>query len=114
MIRLAEDNVYKTKIEEGKDDPRDIWKIFREFGTSSKAGVRENVLDLKDNNRFISDDGEIANVFNSYFANVASQLKEPIEYSDFKNIKDYVDSKVPGQGCDTIPEIPHSFVRNFL
>ena len=61
MIRLAKDNVYKTKIEEGKDDPRTMWKIFREFGVSSKAGVKENILGLKDNDRFSSDDGDIAN-----------------------------------------------------
>ena len=75
MIRLAKDNVYKTKIEEGKDDPQTIWKIFREFGVSSKAGVKKNILGLKDNDQFSSDDGEIANVFNNYFVNVAKQLR---------------------------------------
>ena len=110
MIRIAKNNVYKTKNEARKDDPRTIWKIFREFGASGKAGVRENISGTKD----ISDHGEIANVFNKYFANVASQLKEPIEYSDFKNIKDYIDCKVPCVKWFTVPEIPHSFVRNFL
>ena len=41
MIRLAKDNVYITKIEAGKDDPQFIRKLFREFGVSGKAGVRE-------------------------------------------------------------------------
>ena len=74
-----------------------MWKILREFGASSKAGVWENILGLKDNGRFISDDGEIVNFFNNCFANVASQLKEHIGYSDSENIKDYVDSKSTGR-----------------
>ena len=83
-------------------------------GNSEHLVKQGNILGLKDNNRFISDVDEIANVVNNYFANVASQLKEPIEYHDFKNIIDYVDSKVQGAIWFTIPEIPHSFVRNFL
>ena len=39
--------MYKTKVEEGKDDPRTIWIIFREFGASKKSGIlkRKNIWD---------------------------------------------------------------------
>ena len=95
MIRSAKNNMYKTTTEKGKEDPRTIWKIFKEFGASRKTGTKDTILGLKENDRLISDENEIANVFNKYFVNVASQLKEPVEHSDFKHITEYVDSKMP-------------------
>ena len=77
MIRSAKNNMYKTKIEKGKDDPQTIWKIVKKFGASRKTGAKDTILGLKENDRLISDENEIANVFNKYFVNVASQLKEP-------------------------------------
>ena len=75
MIRSAKNNMYKTKIETGKDDPRTIWKIFQKFGASYKSGAKDTVLGLKEIDRLIFDENEIANVFNKYFVNIASQLK---------------------------------------
>ena len=40
MIRSAKNNMYKTKLEKGKDDPRTIWKIFKEFGHLVKLEQR--------------------------------------------------------------------------
>ena len=114
MIRSAKYNMYKTKIEKGKDDPRTISKIFKEFGTSRKTGAKDTILGLTENDRLISDENEIANIFNKYFVNVAAQFKEPVERSYFKHITEYVDSKVPSNTFFTIPEITSSFVRNFL
>ena len=78
MIRSAKNNMYKTKIEKGKDDPRTIRKIFKEFEASRKTGAKNTILGLKENDRLISDENETANVFNRYFVNAASQLKEPV------------------------------------
>ena len=113
MIRSAKNNMHKTKIEKGKDDPHTIWKIFEEFGASRKSGAKDTILGVKENYRLISDENEIANVLNKYFVNVASQLKEPVEHSDFKHITEYVDSKVPSNTFFSIPEITSSFVRTF-
>ena len=60
----------KTKIEKGKDDPRTIWKIFKEYGASRKTATNEIINGLKENDQLISDDKEMANVFNKYFVNV--------------------------------------------
>ena len=49
---------------------------------------------LRENDRQISDDKEMADVFNNYFVNIAAQLKEPAEKSDFKHISEFVNSKV--------------------
>ena len=34
-IQEAKRSVYKTKLQEGKDDPKTIWKLFKEFGANS-------------------------------------------------------------------------------
>ena len=67
MIRSAKNNMYKTKIEKGKDEPCTIWKIFKEFGASRKTGAKDAILGLNENDRLISDENEIANVFNQIF-----------------------------------------------
>ena len=114
MIRTAKSKMYKTKIEKGKDDPRTIWKIFKEYGASRKTATNEIINGLKENDQLISDDKEMANVFNQYFVNVAAQLKGPIEKSDFKHITEFVNSKVPNNTSFSIPAINSSFVQNFL
>ena len=81
MIKAAKNDMYKTKIEKGKDDPRTIWKIFKEYGASRKTATNEIINGLRQNSQLISDDKEMANVFNKYFVNVAAQLKGPAETS---------------------------------
>ena len=114
MIRTAKSKMYKTKIEKGKDDPRTIWKIFKEYGASRKTATNEIINGLKENDQLISDDKEMANVFNQYFVNVAAQLKGPIEKSDFKHITEFINSKVPNKTSFSIPAINSSFVKKFL
>ena len=99
MIKTAKNNMYKTKIEKGKDDPRTIWKIFKVFGASRKKATSEMINGLKENDRQISDDKEMANVFNKYFVNKAAQLKGPVEKTDFKHIKECTSRQRSGKGA---------------
>ena len=69
MIKTAKQEMYKIKLDEGKDDPRSIWKLFREFGAGGKSGSTENILGVSSNDEFITNDSEVANIFNSFFAN---------------------------------------------
>ena len=52
MIRTAKNDMYKNKIEKGKDDPRTIWKIFKEHGASSKK--KNSIKGVKGNNNSAS------------------------------------------------------------
>ena len=56
MINKAKKETYQTKVEEGKDDPRSIWKSFKQFGTSKKGTSKVNNFEIKTNNDIISDD----------------------------------------------------------
>ena len=62
----------------------------------------------------ISDDLDIANVFNEYFVNIPSRLKEPIQPSDFELLHNFVDSKFNDNTNFTILFVNRSFVSNYL
>ena len=81
---------------------------------SRKTATNEIINGLKENDQLISDDKEMANVFNKYFVNVAAQLKRPTEKSAFEHITEFVNSKVPNNTSFSIPAINSSFVQKFL
>ena len=114
MIDLAKKETYQTKVKGGKDDPRSIWKLFKQFGTTKKGTSKVNNFEIKINNNIISNDLDIANVFNYYFVNIPSKLKEPIQPSEFKLLQNFVDSKFNDDTNFTIPFINYSFVSNYL
>ena len=96
LITTSKKSSYERKIEEGKSDPKSIWKIFREHGASSKNVNKSNVINnIKINNHDINDNTEIANEFNNFFVNIASNLKEPIPDSDFHKCKKLCKCKCP-------------------
>lgn len=115
MIDESKKATYKNKIEQGKDDPKSIWKLFKEFGASNKnTGNTHNILGLNVNGEFVANHDELAKNFNKYFINVAAKLKEPLEHSDFSKLQDYINSKIPENVHFELPEIDETFVFNFL
>ena len=114
MMKSAKQSMYKIKLEEGKDNPSSIWKLFRELGAGKKSKSQENILGINVDNEFVSSDVEIANAFNKLFANVDSILKEPINDSNFEFIKKFVDSKVDNNVSFSTPEINIAFVRKYI
>ena len=41
MIKSAKQSMYKTKLEEGKDNPSSIWKLFRELGAGKNLNPKK-------------------------------------------------------------------------
>ena len=93
IINIARKKTYESKIEEGRSDPRTIWRLFKEFGMKSKGNDGENNFAIKSENDKITE--HLAEHFNNYFVNVASNLKEPIVNSEFERLNTFVQSKVP-------------------
>ena len=114
MIDKAKKVMYQTKIEEGQNDPKSIWKIFQQFGASSKKGSAENILGIKHGEHVITHEKLIADHFNEFFINVASDLKQPLKPSNFEKLNSFIDSKVTNDVSFQIPLINCSFVTNFL
>ena len=44
LIKESKKATYKSKIDEGKNDPRSIWKVFKEFGMSSNKYNDDKIL----------------------------------------------------------------------
>ena len=94
-IQEAKQSVYKTKLEEGKDDPKTIWKLFKEFGANSKKGDDSGCLEIRKSDDIISNDLDLAKFFNDYFINEAANLKEPIEQCTFDGLMEHIKTKIP-------------------
>ena len=114
MIDIAKKETYQCKIEEGKNDPRSIWKIFNEVGMKNEENDNASNFKIKVEDDVITKDSEVAEVFNNYFINIASKLKEPVPNSDFKKLNNFVRSKVPNEIDFQIPFTNQTFIRNFL
>ena len=95
LIKESKEATYKSKIATGQDDPRSIWKIFKEFGASSKRGNNDKILGININEEIVTDESVLAETFNDYFVNIASKLKEPITQPDFTKLTEFVNSKIP-------------------
>ena len=114
MIEQAKKRTYQTKIEQGKNDPKTIWKLFKELGANGKGSNSELNINIKKDDKFVQKDSELTELFNSYFVNIATILKEPIIPSDFETLRTFVTSKVPTNTKCNISLTNETFVRNFL
>ena len=115
LIKDSKKQSYEKKIEEGKSDPKSIWKIFKEHGASSKKIQKSNNINqLNIDGCEITDNKDIANEFNNFFVNIATKLSAPIPESDFNHIKDHVDNKVPKHTYFQIPLITEDKTRKYL
>ena len=105
-IRKAKTNFFKDKIEENKDNPKNLWKQFKSLGYSSKSSSKSKVI-LDIDNNLCFNTKENSNHMNNYFLNVASNLVDllppaPGIFSIMSNLfkKYYYDKNV----------IPNSFI----
>ena len=114
QIEMAKKDTYQSKIEDGKSDPKSIWKIFKELGANSKANNCESNISIKLGDHLIKNETVLTELFNDYFVNVASNLKEQVTLSDNELLNNYVRSKVPTTTGFNIPLINLHFVRNFF
>ena len=114
LIDIARKKTYQSKIEDGKSDPRTIWKLFKEFGINGRVKDNENTFGIKCESGMITNETDLTQHFNNYFVNVASKLKEPIINSEFEHLNTFVQSKVPSNVEFKIPLTNVGFVRNFL
>ena len=114
IIQEAKLSVYKTKIEEEKDDPKTIWKLFKEFGANNKKSDENSCLKIKSGNDIISDEFDLAERFNDYFIYIAANLKEPIVESKFDDLQEHIRQKIPDNVIFELPEIDENFVFRYL
>ena len=57
--------------------------------------MSESSINIKQGEKMITNETDSAELFNDYFVNVASNLKEPVTLSDNELLNDFVQLKVP-------------------
>ena len=72
LIDIAKKETYRNKIEEGKSDPQTIWKLFKEFGLKNND-CNNSKFALKSEDKIITNEGDMAGIFNHFFINIASK-----------------------------------------
>ena len=99
---------------EGKLDPRTIWKLFKELGINCNGNGCENNFGIKCDTNMITYKSDLAEIFNNYFVNIDSKLKEPFINIEFKRLNNFVQSKVPSDIEFKVSLSKTGFVRNVL
>ena len=79
-----------------------------------KQKSNASIPTLKMNGKETDDHTIIANAFNKFFVSIASNLKEPIEYSNFEKLKAFCHNRVPEGTIFSIPEISKEYIEKFL
>jgi hypothetical protein len=111
LINISKKSSYENKIEKGQNNPSSIWKIFKEFRSSNSSNEINEIIV---NNQEITDKDLIADEFNSFFTNVAANLKDEIAPSNFDLLNNYVSNKVPVPMFFNIPLITRDKVTNMI
>ena len=114
LIDIAKKDAYRSKIEDGKSDPRNIWKLFQDFGIDKKERENKSNIKLKSDDKLVTNQIDLTEMFNDYFVNIASKLKESPIQTDFAKLNNYVSAKVPSDTEFKIPMTTHTFVKKFL
>lgn len=78
IIKLAKSLYYKTKIQEAKNEYKQVWNIINDFTYSQKKGSTKNINITDNQGNIIKDDKEKAELFNNFFINIGTELKNKI------------------------------------
>ena len=114
MIQKAKRIQYQTFLDNNKNNPSSIYKIFQEVGAGKGLRKQSTIGSVKVGDTFIEDSTGIANEFNDFFVNVASKLKEPVTNTDHTKLKEFCQTKLPEDAKFIIPSIQKEKVLKFL
>ena len=114
LINNSKKLQYQTFIDNNKDSPGSIYKIFQEVGAGKGQHRQPVVTSLKIGESLIEDSTEMANEFNNFFVNVASKLKECVINTDHDKLREFCQAKLPTETRFTIPPIQKEKVSKFL
>ena len=115
LIKESKKLNYEKIIEEGKNQPTTIWKMFNELGAGKrKSNSASSINSLKVGNSDIDDAAEIANAFNDFFINIADNIKEPIEPSNHEKLQDYCKERIPENVVFDLPMLTEDKVLKYL
>ena len=113
MIKQAKKTQYQTYIDNNKDKPGRIYKLFQEVG--SRKGCRKtSISSIKNNGIHTEDPRDIANAFNNFFVNIAAKIKEPVLNQNHEKLKNFCQSKLSENTTFSISPIEKEKVLKLL
>ena len=80
-MKVSKKQHYATFFVNNLNNLKSTWKGIKEL-INLKPNVNVKPSSLKLDNRIISDDSEISNIFNKYFADIAGKLSQKIIHTD--------------------------------
>ena len=115
LIKESKKLNYEKIIDEGKNQPATVWKMFNELGAGKrKSNSANSINSLKVGNSETDDVAEIANAFNDFFINIADNIKEPTEPSSHEKLQDYCKEKIPENVVFDVPMLTEDKVLKYL
>ena len=114
LIKQSKKDQYQTFIENNKNNPGSIYKLFQEVGAGKGSRKSSNISSVNQNGVHIEDPTEMANTFNSFFANIAAKVKGPVTHSNHSKLKDFCDSRLPDNIQFNISNIEKDKVLKYL
>ena len=113
LIKQSKKSQFTAIIDENNNNPSSVWKLFKEIGVN-KQKSNASIPTIKIDGKETDDQTAMANAFNRFFVSIASDIKEPIENSNFEKLKAFCDSKVPEETVFSIPEVSKEYIEKFL
>ena len=111
---MSKKSQYQTFIDNNKENPSSIYKLFREVGAGKGLYRKSNITSVKVGETLCEDSVEIANEFNNFFVNIASKLKEPILSTNHDKLQEFCQERLPAGTKFNIPLIHREKVLKFL
>ena len=81
-LRQSEKNYYIKEINENKKNLSTLWRIFGPMINPNKTKKSRRITMLKDCDKNICDEYDMANAFNNYFAEIANKIAQTIPRSN--------------------------------
>ena len=78
---------FQSKVFEAGKDSKKMWDVIKE--ATNSVSNHDKIESLKINNTLISNEQDIANSFNTFFAKIGPKTSEKVHYTD-KNFRDYL------------------------
>ena len=113
LIRQSKRDFFQESIKSNLDNPRHLWRIIRNIAPANYSKLPSH---LTVNGITYNKSIDIANLFNSHFANIASavQLHPPDSPPDWNFLHEFILSKLPNNKSFVIPPVTSSFVFDSL
>ena len=103
-IRKEQGIYYLNIINSEKKTLKTLWNLFGKVMNTKKNREKPKIQELKVKNKSITDDKEIADTINNYFANIGKNLADKHD-KDFNKFKDYLEPAVK-ESIDLTPTRP--------